>query len=262
MTNSSPSNTSVLPSFDLHDKVAMITGGSTGIGRHLADVYAAAGAQVVVTSRSEATAQDVADQLRANGATALGVQLEVGSVESIRSAFAQVREEFARIDVLLNNAGTFHRTPSIDVTEAEWDGVVDTYLKGLFFCSQEAGRVMLPHGAGKIINVSSQMAFVALPGRAAYCAAKAGVVHLTRVLAQEWAPNNVQVNAIAPTFTVVRKPSSAADPAFHEFVLQHIPLGRMAEPRDLAGAALFLATAASDFVTGHTLVVDGGWLTL
>jgi 2-deoxy-D-gluconate 3-dehydrogenase len=106
------------------------------------------------------------------------------------------------------------------------------------------------------------MGFVALPGRAAYCAAKAGVVHLTRVLAQEWAPNNVQVNAIAPTFTVVRKPSSTADPAFRDFILQHIPLGRMAEPRDMAGAALFLASPASDFVTGHTLVVDGGWLTL
>src|SRR3954452_18444966 len=224
----------VLPSFRLDDRVAMITGASTGIGRHLADVFAAAGAQLVVTSRSAETAAAVATELQAAGATALGLPLEVGMVASIRSAFERVRAEFGRLDVLVNNAGTFNRKPSVDVTEADWDGVVDTYLKGLFFCSQEAGRMMLAQSGGKIVNIASQMAFVTLPGRASYCAAKAGVVHLTRVLAQEWAPGHVNVNAIAPTFTIVRETGSSADPVFREFILEHIPLGRMAEPRDLA----------------------------
>jgi NAD(P)-dependent dehydrogenase (short-subunit alcohol dehydrogenase family) len=137
------------------------------------------------------TAADVAAALRAGGARALGVSLEVGSVDSIRAAFDLVRAEYGRLNVLINNAGTFNRKPSVDVTEADWDAVVDSYLKGLFFCSQEAGRTMLAQGGGKIVNVASQMAFVALPGRAAYCASKAGVVHLTRVLAQEWAPGNI-----------------------------------------------------------------------
>ena len=252
---------SKLPTFRLDGKVALITGSSTGIGRHLIEVFAEAGARVIVTSRSVEVAAEVARTLDQQGFEAVGIDLEVGSVESISRAFRRIRNSFGRVDVLVNNAGTFNRKPSVDVTEEDWDTVVDTYLKGTFFCCQEAGRMMLAQHSGKIINIASQMAFNALPGRAAYCSAKAGVVHLTRALGLEWAKNGMTVNCIAPTFTVVRD-EPVAESAFRQFILDHIPMGRMAHPRDIAGAALFLASSASDFITGQTIAVDGGWLTM
>jgi 2-deoxy-D-gluconate 3-dehydrogenase len=187
--------------------------------------------------------------------------LDVTQVASIRAMVDRVLGEWGRIDILVNNAGMNIRKMAVEVREEDWDPVIDTDLKGVFFCAQAAGRHMIDRGqGGKIINVASQVGLVAYHSRVAYCSAKAGVINMTRALALEWAPYHINVNAIAPTF--VRTPfveELLKDPAVREDVLRRIPLGRLAEPEDVAGAVVYLASPASDLVTGHTLVVDGGW---
>jgi 2-deoxy-D-gluconate 3-dehydrogenase len=246
--------------FDLTDKVAVVTGGGKGIGKQLALGLAAAGADVVVASRTRPEVETSAAAIRALGRRAAAHPLDVTRPASSAALAEAVLADFGRIDVLVNCAGYVAVRAALDLTEAEWDVMADTNLKGLFFCCQAVGRAMVERGQGKIINIASALGLVGLAGRAAYSASKGGVIQLTRALAIEWAPHNVTVNAIAPTTTMTGETRHLyADPAAYAEKARDIPLHRLGTPGDLVGAAVFLAGPGSDFMTGHTLVVDGGY---
>jgi len=248
------------PDFRLTDQVAIVTGASKGLGYGAALALADAGAHVVVTSRDVARVESVAAQIREMGRQALPLALEVRSLDSIEAMVQATQAHFGRIDVLVNNAGINIPEPALEASEEHWDRVLDINLKGLFFCAQRVGRVMVEQGHGKIINIGSQMGIVGGKLRAAYCSSKGGVVQLTKALAIEWAPHGVNVNGVAPTF--LRTPFTAPmfeDKEFYEEVVGNILLGRLGEVEDVLGAIVFLASSASDLITGHTLLVDGGW---
>jgi NAD(P)-dependent dehydrogenase (short-subunit alcohol dehydrogenase family) len=250
----------VHPLFDLTGRVAVVTGGGKGIGKQLALGLAAAGADVVVASRTLPEVEATAAEIRALSRQAAAHSFDVTRPASSAALAEAVLAEFGRIDVLVNCAGYVAVRVALDVTEAEWDVMADTNLKGLFFCCQAVGRTMVERGQGKVINIASALGLVGLAGRAAYSATKGGVIQLTRVLAVEWAPYNVTVNAIAPTTTMTGETRHLyAEPAAYAEKAQDIPLQRLGTPDDLVGAVTFLAGAASDFMTGHTLVVDGGY---
>jgi NAD(P)-dependent dehydrogenase (short-subunit alcohol dehydrogenase family) len=195
------------------------------------------------------------------GRTALPLQMDVRHLDQVRSAVDGVVGRFGRLDVLVNNAGAAPRNAAEDVTEEDFDLTLTVNLKGTFFASQAAGRVMARQGSGRIVNMSSQAGFVALPGEAVYCMTKAGIAHLTKCLAVEWGRFNVTVNAVAPTF--IRTPGTEealSDPAFEAEVMERIAgLHRIGEPMDVAGAVVFLASPAASMITGHTILIDGGW---
>jgi 2-deoxy-D-gluconate 3-dehydrogenase len=248
------------PDFSLTDRVAIVTGASKGLGYGTALALADAGAHVVVTSRDAARVEPVADEIRALGRRALPLALEVQTLDQIETLVKATLDHFGRIDVLVNNAGINIPEPALEVSEENWDRVLDINLKGLFFCAQAVGRVMVEQGSGKIINVGSQMGFVGGKLRAAYCSSKGGVVQLTKALAIEWAPHGINVNGVAPTF--LRTPFTAPmfeDQDFYKEVVGNILLGRLGEVDDVLGAIVFLASPASDLITGHTILVDGGW---
>ena len=251
------------PSFQLDNRVAIVTGAGSGLGRAFSIALAHAGADVVITELpgKESAAEETATEVLKADHRALTLPLDVTQLSSIQALVERVLKEWGRIDILVNNAGMNIRQLAVDVTEEAWDRVLDTDLKGVFFCAQAVGRHMIERAeGGKIINIASQLGVVGYNDRIAYCAAKAGVVNLTRVLAFEWAQNNICVNAVGPTF--VRTPLTDAlleDESVRQDVLWRIPLGRLAEPEDVTGAVVFLASPASDFITGHTMLVDGGW---
>jgi len=247
----------------LDDKIALITGAGTGLGQAIALGFAEMGAGVAITELpgKEALAETTAEGIRAAGRRAFIVPLDVTRVDTIEGAVAQVMKHFGRIDILVNNAGINIPKFALDVTESDWDRIQAVNLKGTFFVTQAvAKQALVPHGGGKVINMASQMGVIGYSKRAAYCSSKAGVVNLTRVLAFEWAQYKINVNCIGPTFVLT--PLTAPmfeDPEFHEDVLNRIPLGRLGEPGDIVGAAVYLASPAADMVTGHALIVDGGW---
>jgi 2-deoxy-D-gluconate 3-dehydrogenase len=251
------------PSFRVDDQIAIVTGSGSGMGRAFAQALAGAGADVVITELPgrEALAAETAALVQAQGRRALTLSLDVTQVASIRAMVETVVAEWGRIDILINNAGMNIRKWAVDVTEQDWDAVVNTDLRGAFFCAQLVGKHMIQRGkGGRIISTASQIGLVGYTERVAYCAAKAGVINMTRVLAIEWARHGITVNAIAPTF--VNTPLVAAlltSEEIRQEVLSRIPLGRLAEPEDIVGAVLYLASPAAAMVTGHTLVVDGGW---
>lgn len=250
------------PSLRLDDQVALVTGSGSGIGAAIALALAEAGAHVATTELPDRLehAEAMADQIRAAGRRALALPLDVRDVPAIGAAVARAERELGPLDLMVNNAGVQVARPALEVTEEDWDRVLDVNLRGVFFCAQAAGRVMVPRGRGRVINIASQNGVIGYFNRAAYCAAKAGVVNLTRVLAIEWARHNVLVNAVGPTF--VRTPlgeRTLSDPATRADILARIPLGRVAEPEDVVGAVVYLASPAAAMVTGHTLLVDGGW---
>jgi len=252
------------PTFRLDDRVALVTGAGSGMGKAFAIAFAQYGADVALTELpgKEALAEETAAEVRAAGRRAMTIPLDVTHLPMIQDMVDRVVGEWGRIDILMNNAGMNIRKMAVDVTEDDWDKVLDTDLKGVFFCAQAVGKHMIARGqGGKIINMASQIGLVAYHSRVAYCAAKAGVINITRVLAFEWARYHINVNALAPTF--VNTPFVARllqeDAELRQDVISRIPLGRVAEPEDIVGAAIYLASPASDMVTGHTLLVDGGW---
>ena len=250
----------VFPRFDLTGKVALVTGAARGLGRSISLALANAGADVALGVRVEGTGEDIADEIEAMGRRALEVPMDVLSLTQISAAIDTVRSGMGSIDILVNNAGLGPESPAEDVTEEDFDLTFDVNVKGLFFASQAAARVMSDKG-GRIVNMSSQAGLVALPTEAIYCASKAAVSHLTRCLAVEWGRLGINVNAIAPTF--IRTPGTEAalsDPEFHDDVIERIAaLHRVGEPVDVTGAVVYLCSPASSLVTGTTLVVDGGW---
>jgi NAD(P)-dependent dehydrogenase (short-subunit alcohol dehydrogenase family) len=245
------------PIFDLQGRVAVVTGATRGIGRDIAIAMAQAGARVVVTGRTQ---RDIDDVVRSIGADAFGAVIDVTDVTQIDEAMNDIRDRAGSIDILVNNAGLGANHRAEDITEADWDSMMDVNLKGLFFCCRAAGRIMLEQGRGRIINMSSQAGVVGIRNHAVYSATKGGVNMLTKVLALEWSSRGVNVNAVAPTF--VRTPGTAArldDSDTAADIVARIPIGRVGSTTDVAGAVIYLASPASSLVTGHTLLVDGGW---
>src|SRR5437867_7422313 len=250
------------PSMRVDDKVAVVTVSGSGLGKSIALALAQAGADVVVTELPGRLpdAQTTARLVREAGRKALPIVLDVTSLKNIQRMVGKVVKQFGRIDILVNNAGINIAKNALDVTEGDWDSILDVNLKGVFFCSQAVGREMIKRRSGKIINMASQNGVIGYYQRAAYCSSKAGVVNLTRVLAIEWAPHHINVNAIGPTFILTPLTQKLFENRkFSHEVLRRIPLGRLGKPEDVAGAAVFLASAAADMITGHTLLVDGGW---
>jgi NAD(P)-dependent dehydrogenase (short-subunit alcohol dehydrogenase family) len=250
------------PDFRLEGRTALVTGAARGLGRAIALALADAGADVALGLRDAADAADLEAQITAMGRRSMRVGMDVLDIAQITAAVEAVVEAMGRIDILVNNAGLGPpERKAEDVDEADYDLTFDTNVKGLFFTSQVVGRVMIRQGGGRIINLSSQAGFIALPGEAIYCASKAAVSHLTKCLAVEWGQHGINVNAVAPTF--IRTPGTEpalSDPAFEADVLERIAgLHRIGEPVDVAGAVVFLAAPASSLVTGTTLMVDGGW---
>jgi NAD(P)-dependent dehydrogenase (short-subunit alcohol dehydrogenase family) len=238
------------PRFDLEGRTALVTGASRGIGLELVLALAHAGATTLAGVRPGSRPPEGID----------AVELDLRDVTGIRAGVAAAAERLGTLDILVNNAGVGTNHDALDATEEEWDELLDVNLKGLFFCCQAAGRHMVERGYGRIVNMSSQAGSVGLPRHAAYCASKGGVEQLTRVLALEWGPLGVTVNAVAPTF--VRTPGTAERldrPEFLADVLARIPLGRVGSAMDVAGAVVFLASPAAGLVNGAVLAVDGGW---
>jgi 2-deoxy-D-gluconate 3-dehydrogenase len=243
----------------LAGRVALVTGASRGIGRAVALALAAAGADVGLAARSTGDLKLVADEIGEFGRRGLPVALDVTDSSSVDQAVSAVVAGLGRLDVLVNNAGIVHSGPVLETSDDDWDRVLSTNLRGTFLCSRAAGRVLTAQGSGKVINMASNFGVMATPAHGAYCASKAAILQLTRVLALEWAPFNVQVNAIAPGYVATDlNAGTRADPALTEKIVRRIPARRMAEPDEIGPLAVLLASAASDFMTGSTLVIDGG----
>ena len=244
----------------LDGKVAVVIGGSQGIGLGVADGLSRRGARVVLAGRSVDRLREARPQVA--GDVVDLVEVDVADPASVTAAAAYVGERHGGATVLFNSAGYSINKPAFDVTVEEWDDVHNVQLRGTFLSCQAFGRSMVDAGYGKIINVSSTWAATAMAGRSVYCAAKAGVSHLTTALATEWAPLGIRVNAIAPTATMTPAIEArfTAHPEREQLLRDRIPMGRLATVDDMVGAAVFLAEAGSDFVTGQTLFVDGGWV--
>ncbi|MEO6002854.1 MAG: glucose 1-dehydrogenase [Opitutus sp.] len=246
--------------FSLSGQVALVTGAAQGIGAACAMALAEAGADVILGLRDHTTGADVARRIRRLGKNVFAVQMDVSKVVEIDSAVRAGFKHFGKIDILVNNAGIGSPAPAEKVTEEEFDETLAVNLKGTFFTAQAVGKIMLRQRRGCMINIGSQAGSVALPTESIYCMTKAGIAHLTKCLALEWAPRGVRVNAVAPTFTVT--PGTRKwldDPAFRASVKKRIPLGRIGDPADVARPVVFLASPAAAMITGATLMIDGGW---
>jgi NAD(P)-dependent dehydrogenase (short-subunit alcohol dehydrogenase family) len=252
---------SAFPRFDLEGQTALVTGAARGIGRSIALALANAGADVALGLRDASTAEDLAEEIRGMGRRALRVQMDVRRHVEIVAAVGEVAREFGRLDILVNNAGLGPSAPAEEVIEDNFDLTFDVNVKGVFFASQAAGRVMIERGYGRIVSLSSQAGFVALPTESVYCMSKAAVVHMTKCLAVEWGRYGITVNAVAPTFIRTQgTEADLADPAFETDVKERIAaLHRIGDPMDVAGGVVFLASPAASLITGVTLLIDGGW---
>lgn len=248
--------------FDLTGKVALITGGSRGIGLAIAEAYAAAGARVAVASRKQAAVDEAADTIREAGGEALGVAAHTGDGTAVTALVERVVSHFGGIDILVNNAATNpHFGPFLSAEDSHWDKIFDVNLKGYFRVAKACIPAMRARGGGKIINVASVAGLAPQPMMGVYCVSKAAVLMMTEVLAAEVAADNIQVNAIAPGFVKTKFSQVLwSTPEIHDQLIRAVPQRRMAEPEEIAGIAVYLASAASSFTTGATFVVDGGQL--
>ena len=247
-------------SFGIEDQVAIVSGASEGIGRTLAVALGEAGAHVALASRTQTTLDEVASEIEALGRQTLVVPTDLTDVAQIRALVAKVHARFGKIDILINNAAWTATVEALQVTEEQWDRTLDTSLKAQFFLAQAVAQIMIEQGYGKIVNLGSNLAEVAFRGRSVYSAAKAGVHHLTRALANEWAPKGIHVNCVAPCITETPTRRELFErPGYKDWALEQLPIGRWAQPADLVGATLFLSSSLSDMVVGHILMVDGGW---
>jgi len=251
-----------LPNFDLSGQVALVTGAGRGLGRAIALALANAGADVALGLRDIDADGGLADEITALGRRVLKLQMDAADLDQSRAAMDEAIAKLGRIDILVNNVGGGgSQGPVEDFTEAVFDETIGINLKSSFFIAQYAGKHMIARGSGRIINMSSQAAFVALPGEAIYCLAKAAVSHMTKCMAVEWGQYGITVNAVAPTF--ISTPGTApalADPVFKADVEQRIAaLHRIGEPHEVSGAVVFLASPAASLITGQTMLIDGGW---
>jgi 2-dehydro-3-deoxy-D-gluconate 5-dehydrogenase len=245
--------------FDLGGKVALVTGANAGIGQAIALALAEAGADVALAGRTPA--EQTAAGIERAGRRALLIDADLSTIEPAGRVVDETLSGLGGLDILVNNAGIIRRADAVDFTEADWDAVIDTNLKSLFFLSQAAGRHMIAQGRGKIVNIASLLSFQGGIRVPSYTAAKSGVAGITRLLANEWAAKGVNVNAIAPGYIATGNTVALqADETRNRQILERVPAGRWGSPRDLGGAAVFLASSASDYVNGHILAVDGGWL--
>ncbi len=251
----------VLETFRLSGKIALVTGGGQGLGKAMAMALAEAGADVALAGRTLATCQESAVEIAAaSGRRTRAFTVDVTRSDDVTRLAAEVAQGLGPIDILVNNAGNNIRGATQELSEADWDSVVDTNLKGPFLCSRAIGPEMVKRGWGRIINMGSILSVIALPGRAPYASAKAGVANLTRALALEWAGTGVAVNAICPgPFGTEMNRALLNDPAKYQEFVRNIPLGRWGEPEELAGIVVLLASDASSFMTGSSVFVDGGW---
>lgn len=248
------------PTFSLKDKVALITGAGRGLGKSCALALANAGADIALGLRDVNTALELESEIKAMGRQVIRVQMDVSTVQEIRSAVKQVTNKFGRIDILVNNVGVAPANPAEKVTEADYDMTMNLNVKAMFFTSQAVAKYMIKQGSGCIINMSSQAGFITLDDESVYCMSKAAVNHMTKNLASEWAKYHIQVNAVAPTF--IETPGTVPwlkDPEFRQSVLDRIPLGRIGKPMEVAGAVVFLASDAASLITGEIIRIDGGW---
>ncbi|HET9914506.1 MAG TPA: SDR family oxidoreductase [Anaerolineales bacterium] len=250
------------PSFRLTGQVALVTASAKGIGKACALALAEAGADIILglRDRNSASALALVGQIQKLGREVLPVQMDVTQMGQIRAAVDAGRRHFKRIDILVNNAGIGAPNPAERVTEKDFDETLAINLKGTFFTAQTVGRAMIKQRRGRIINISSQAGFVALPTESVYCMTKAAISHLTKCLALEWAKYNITVNAVAPTF--IKTPGTKKwldDKNFRKSVQARIPLGRIGTPEEVAEPVVFLASPAASLITGETLMIDGGW---
>ena len=249
------------PRFDLTGQVALVTGAARGLGRAISLALAKAGADVALGFRDRNAHGNLVQDIEALGRRALPLQMDVSNLTQIEQSVAQTVSHFGQLDILVNNAGVAPENLAENVREEDFDWTLNVNLKGTFFACQSAGRIMIRQNRGCIINMSSQAGFAALPTESIYCMTKAGISHLTKCLAVEWGRYNINVNAVAPTF--IRTPgteSVLSIPEFRADVVERIAaLHRIGEPMDVAGAVVFLASPAASLITGHTLLIDGGW---
>jgi 2-deoxy-D-gluconate 3-dehydrogenase len=245
--------------FDLGGRVAAVTGANTGLGRAIAEALAAAGADIACIGRSDPA--ETLSAVKALGRRGHWVNADLGAKPDYQRVVADIVHALGGLHILVNNAGIIRRNNAIDFTEADWDAVLDVNLKSVFFLSQAAARHMIPAGGGKIINIASMLSFQGGIRVPSYTASKSGIAGLTRLLANEWAVSGINVNAIAPGYFATNNTAALqADVKRNAEILGRIPAGRWGDPKDLGGAAVFLASSASNYVQGIILPVDGGWL--
>ena len=245
--------------FDLTGRVAVVTGANTGIGQGIAVALAQAGADVALVGRTAAS--ETADKVRALGRRAEIVSADLSTIGPVDRVVDETVDKLGRLDILVNNAGIIRRADAVDFTEADWDAVIDTNLKSVFFLCQAAAKKMIPQGSGKIINIASMLTFQGGIRVPSYTASKSGIGGLTKLLANEWAGKGINVNAIAPGYIATNNTAALqADEARNRQIMDRIPAARWGDPQDLGGAAVFLASDAAAYVQGHILAVDGGWL--
>jgi len=247
--------------FDISGKVALISGSGNGLGKGYANIYAEAGCTVICTGISKNAIEATAADIIANGGIAKSFFVDVRNIDSITEMIQSVTAEFGHIDILVNNAGVEDCAEFVKVTPEQYDNITSVNLRGLFFMAQAAAKEMIKSGGGKIINIGSLGSYIGLPESSVYCATKGGVIQLTKTMALELAPHNIQVNTVAPGYFI--SPMTQPffdDPEHRNWIEGRIPLSRWGTVADLAGTMLFLSSPASDYVTGSTIIVDGGWL--
>jgi 2-deoxy-D-gluconate 3-dehydrogenase len=245
--------------FDLTGRVAIVTGANTGIGQGLAIALGEAGADVALVGRTPA--EETAERVRAGGRRAAIIGADLSSIAPVQEIVDRTLAELGGVDILVNNAGIIRRANALEFSEEDWDAVIDTNLKSVFFLCQAAARHMVAKGRGKIVNIASMLSFQGGIRVPSYTASKSGVAGLTKLLANEWAGKGINVNAIAPGYIATNNTAALqADEVRNRQIIERIPAGRWGQPSDLSGAVVFLASDASDYIQGHILAVDGGWL--